>query len=144
MIKMLGVLSFAVLTSVTAQASCDYTPNKDEFAFSFTAYGAKDKSYAVTNNTFTKYELSSESGKLLNAAIDIDATSLDTSSDLNNGQGGLWPESMASVRNNNVVTGLFNNFVNPGKVMAKIGALDASVVGLDVTMNGETNRVPMT
>lgn len=143
MMKLVKVVGLSMLVANGAYASCDFTPDKEGFGFSFTAYGAKDKSYVVTQNTFTQFELASESGKLLNASIDIDATSLDTSKDLNNGQGGQWPENLAAVRNGNVVNGLFNNFVNPGKVMAKIGAIDASSISLDVTMNGETRTVPM-
>ncbi|WP_415889255.1 YceI family protein [Neptuniibacter sp. SY11_33] len=137
---------FAVATLLAANvahASCDYTPDKEGFNYSFTAYGAKDKSYVVTQNTFKTYELASESGKLLGATIEIDATSLDTSKDMNNGGGGLWPENLAQVRNGNVVNGLFNNFANPGKISGKISAIDKAAVSLDLTMNGETRTISM-
>jgi len=132
-----------LLAANVAQASCDFTPDQAGFSYSFTAYGAKDKSYVVTQNTFTKYEVASASGKLLGATIDIDATSVDTSKDMNNGGGGLWPDNLAAVRNGNVVNGLFNNFANPGKISGKISAIDKEKVSLDLTMNGETRTIAM-
>lgn len=138
------LLAALAATSINlAHASCDYTPNKDDFAFSFTAYGAPDKSYVVTKNTFTEYELASSTGKLVGASIEIDTNSLDTSHDLNDGNGGLWSDSFPMIRNSNVINGLFNNFVNPGKITATVKSIDATTVQLEVTMNGETKVVPM-
>lgn len=37
-------------------------------SFSCTAYGAKDKSYMVSESTFSKYELASSTGKLVGAS----------------------------------------------------------------------------
>ena len=144
----LSFIAGAILTTTVSfsslAAQCDFTPNKDAFAFSFTAYGAKDKSYVVSKNTFSKYELASSTGKLVGANINIDASSLDTSNDLNNGMGGDWPISLATMRNNNVINGLFNNFINPGKVSAKIAAISKDKIDLAVTMNGQTKTVAMT
>lgn len=135
------LLSMIALPALASQ--CDFTPDKTGFDFSFTAFGAPDKSYVVSGNRFTEYELASESGKLLNATIAIDAQSLDTSHDLSNGMGGEWPDSIPPVRNGNVVTNLFMNFANPGKIDAKIAQIDANKLDLAVTMNGETRTVPM-
>ena len=142
-----SVIAAALLTTVVSFNSlatqCDFTPDKDAFAFSFTAYGAKDKSYVVSKNTFKEFQLASATGNLVGATIDIDATSLDTSKDLNNGMGGDWHISLATVRNGNVINGLFNNFLNPGKVAAKIIAIGKDKVDLAVTMNGQTKTVVM-
>lgn len=129
--------------SNTVFAACDYTPDQEGFKVHFTFYGAPDKSYVVTKNTFTEYETASETGKLVGATIDIDATSVDTSHDLSNGMGGQWPANFVPIRNMNVVNGLFNNYVNPGKVAAKIASVDAEKVNVEVTMNGETRTIPM-
>lgn len=137
------LLAITTASISSVQASCDFTPEKEGFAYSFTAYGAKDKSYVVSENTFTKYELASESGKLMGAGITINTNSLDTSKDLNNGGGGQWPASLAAVRNGNVINGLFNNFSNPGKISGKISSIDAESISLDLTMNGETKTIPM-
>ncbi|MCP4320694.1 MAG: hypothetical protein GY787_02295 [Alteromonadales bacterium] len=143
----LSLIAGAVLLTSMSFSSlatqCDFTPNKDAFAFSFTAYGAKDKSYVVSKNTFNSYELASSTGKLVGASINIDATSLDTSKDLNNGIGGQWPAALATMRDNNVINGLFNNFVNPGKISAKIAAISKDKIDLAVTMNGQTKTVAM-
>ncbi|AFJ02996.1 YceI-like protein [Methylophaga frappieri] len=137
-------LPLMVMFAMPAHASqCDFTPDKEGFDFSFTAFGAPDKSYVVSGNRFTKYEVASESGKLLNATIDIDASSLDTSHDLSNGMGGEWPDSIPPVRNENVVKNLFMNFVDPGTIQAKIVEIKDGELSLDVTMNGETRTVPM-
>ncbi|WP_232417864.1 YceI family protein [Methyloversatilis thermotolerans] len=138
------LLAIALLSTVhAAQAACDYTPDRNGFKFDFTAYGAKDKSYVVSKNTFNKFELASASGRLLGATIDIDAASVDTSHDLNNGSGGQWPPTFPAIRNGNVVNGLFRNFANPGRIAAKVSAIDARQLKLDVTMNGVTRAVPM-
>lgn len=139
----LFVLTLTCAASAVA-AECDFTPDKDQLQFSFTGYGFPDKSYKVTKNTFTQYELTSASGKLLGGTIDIDATSLDTSHDLNNGTGGTWPASISEIRDANIVNGLFKNFVNPGKIQVKVSSIDDSQIDLDVTMNGETRTIPMT
>ena len=76
--KTLVAFVLALFTAPSFAGQCDFTPDKDKFAFSFTAYGFPDKSYDVKDNTFTDYELSSESGKLLNAGIVIKTASVDT------------------------------------------------------------------
>lgn len=138
-----GIFLTALVIPNAFASQCDFTPKKEGFNFSFTAYGAPDKSYVVSKNTFKKFDLASSTGKLLGASIDIDATTVDTSNDLNNGVGGEWHVSLAGVRNGNVVNGLFNNFVNPGKVSAKIAAIHKDKIELAVTMNGQTKNIPM-
>ncbi|MGY1488609.1 YceI family protein [Methylobacillus pratensis] len=140
---MIGSLCMVAASSTVMAASCSYTPDEKGFKFYFTAFGAPDKSYVVSKNTFKKYQLASSTGKLEGATIDIDSTSLDTSADLNNGSGGQWDPSFAAVRNNNVVTGLFKSFASPGKISAKIDKIEGDTLQLAVTMNEVTKVIPM-
>lgn len=123
---------------------CDFTPSPDEFTYGFTGYGFPDKSYVVENNTFSDYALASDSGKLLGATIDIQTASVDTSADPSNWDGsGEWPEATIMVRNQNIATGLFGNFVDGETIKAEIADIDAEKVVLAVTMNGVTQNVDM-
>lgn len=142
--KHLSLAFLALACCHVAQAECDFTPDKSGFDVRFTAYGAPDKSYAVSKNTFGSYELASASGKLLGATIEIDATTLDTTHDLNNGLGGEWPVSIPPIRNLNVVNGLFNNFADPGKIYGEITAINSDQIDVALTMNEVTNTIPMT
>ncbi|HBR98382.1 MAG TPA: hypothetical protein DD979_13550 [Gammaproteobacteria bacterium] len=137
-------LMLYTLGSVAAlSAECVYMPDKDGFGFSFTAYGAPDKSYVVSQNTFKVYTLASPNGTLRGATIDIDATSLDTSADLSNGMGGYWAPGIAQLRDMNVVNGLFKQFANPGKIHAKVDSISGDRLSLLVTMNEVTAPVEM-
>jgi len=140
--SLVAIIGSLLSTAVWAN-SCTYTPDEKSFKFSFTAFGAPDKSYIVTKNTFKKYQLASATGKLEGATIDIDSTSLDTSNDLNNGKGGTWDPALANIRNMNVVTGLFKNFATPGKITAKIEKIQGNDLQLAVTMNDVTKVIPM-
>lgn len=114
----------------------DFTFDKSSFKFSITGYGAKDKSYVVDGIVFKKYKVSSVNNKLQGAEISIDPTSIDTSFNLNNGQGGKWPESFASIRNGNVINGFFNNLDVKGNVIAKVVNVTTKEVVLEVSLNG--------
>lgn len=138
-----GSACLMVATSIAMAASCSYTPDEKGFKFSFTAYGAPDKSYVVTKNTFTKYQLASSTGKLEGASIEIDSTSVDTSADLNNGEGGKWDPGIPMIRNMNVVNGLFKSFASPGKIHAKIDKIEGDTLQLAITMNDVTKTLPM-
>lgn len=141
--KSVLVLSILLPFTSFAQAECNFTPDKEGFDVRFTGYGAEEKAYAVSNNTFRSYELASESGKLLGATIEIDATTVDTSADLNNGLGGEWPPSIPPLRSLNIVNGLFNNFANPGKIQGEIAAISPEAIDVAVTMNEVTQTIPM-
>ncbi|ABE50458.1 YceI family protein [Methylobacillus flagellatus] len=138
-----GSLCMAAASNAAMAANCSYTPDEKGFKFSFTAFGAPDKSYVVSKNTFKKYEVASSTGKLEGATINIDSTSLDTSADLNNGEGGKWDAGIPMIRNMNVVSGLFKNFANPGKISAKIDKIEGETLQLAVTMNDVTKVIPM-
>lgn len=138
----IATLSLLALQGAHA-AECNYTPDEAGFKFSFTGYGAPDKSYIVSGNTFKEYKVASETGKLVGATIEVDAKSLDTSHDLNNGMGGEWPASIPAIRNGNVVNGLFMNFKDPGKITGKIASIDVETINLDLGMNGVTKTIPM-
>lgn len=128
----------------TLAGTCLYQGQKEGFWFGFTFYGAPDKSYVVTKNTFTNYQLSAEKGNLLGAEISIDPSSLDTSADMSNGMGSAWPSDFALIRNLNTVTSLFMNFTNPNEIKAKILNIDDKKAELAVTMNGVTKNILMT
>lgn len=134
----------ALLTTSVIAGECNYTPDKDQFSFGFTAYGFPDKSYDVKDNTFTEYQLSSESGKLLNASIDIKTASVDTTADPRNwDRSGEWPEPTLKMRNQNIINGLFKNFTDGESIKATISGITSSDIELSVTMNGVTKTVTM-
>ncbi|UJF24427.1 YceI family protein [Suttonella sp. R2A3] len=142
--KMLaGSMALCTMGSALA-AQCDFTPSPDQFAYGFTGYGFPDKSYVVENNTFSDFELASESGKLLGATINIKTASVDTSADPGNwDKSGEWPEATILVRNQNIATGLFGNFVDGESIKAEIAEIDGEKVVLAVTMNGVTQNIDM-
>lgn len=114
----------------------------DGFKLDFTFFGAPDKGYVVTKNTFKTMNSNFPSEKLLNATVDIDAMSIDTSADLNNMKA-KWPASMATLRNNNTKNNFFKKFEkDPGKVSAKITKVEANSLQVAVTMNGVTKEIP--
>ena len=119
-----------------------YTFNKDAFTFNVTGYGAKDKSYVVSNITFKKFDIKSK-GQLLGTTLSFDPLSIDTSKDMNNGQGGEWPAAFAAVRNGNITNGFFNNLAKKGNVTAEVVAVNAKDVDVKVTLNGVSKTVKM-
>ncbi len=133
--------SIAVLSTSLYAGKCS-----DGFKTDFTFYGAPDKSYVVTKNTFTKMTATFPEEKLLNATVEIDATSLDTSADMSKGkQPGKWPAIMAKTRNTNTVNNFFKLFEkDPSKVNAKIVKVEDGKLTVAVTMNGVTKELPFT
>lgn len=114
----------------------------DKLKYNFTFFGAADKSYVVTKNTFKTATSNFPEGKLLNATLDIDALSIDTSADLSNGKG-KWPEPMVNIRNMNVVNNFFKQFeTDIGKVSTKIVKIQDSVIDVEFKMNGVTKIIP--
>lgn len=114
----------------------------DGFKLDFTFFGSPDKAYVVTKNTFKSMKSNFPSEKLLNATVDIDAMSIDTSADLNNMKA-KWPASMAALRNNNTKNNFFKKFEkDAGKVSAKIVKVEDSSLLVAVTMNGVTKEIP--
>lgn len=115
---------------------------EDELKYDFTFFGAPDKSYVVTKNTFKTATSNFPDGKLLNATLDIDAFSIDTGADLSNGSA-KWPASMAKVRDMNTVNQFFKVFEkDAGKINVKIVKIDATAMDLEFTMNGVTKTIP--
>jgi len=115
---------------------------QDKLKYNFTFYGAPDKSYVVTKNTFKTATSNFPNGKLLNATIDIDAFSIDTSADMSN-VNGKWPASMANIRNMNTVNNFFKKFDNDiGKIHVKIVKIGNSSMNLEFKMNGATKVLP--
>lgn len=114
----------------------------DGLKFDFTFFGAKDKSYVVTKNTFKSSKSDFPKEKLLNATLDIDAFSLDTSADMSNGKA-KWPASMAKVRDNNTINNFFKKFTtDAGKINAKITKVTDKEIIVDIKMNGVTKSIP--
>lgn len=125
-------------------ADCSYKPVQEGFGMSFTAYGAPDKTYIVKDNIFKDYTLTSESGLLKGASIELNTASLDTSATKNNGSGGEWPAAFIPMRDNNVINYFFNKFKHsPNKIVATISAVNEDSLNLDVTMNGVSKTLPM-
>ncbi len=140
--KKLSLLaSVAVLSTSLYAGKCS-----DGLKVDFTFFGAPDKSYVVTKNTFKTIKATFPSEKLLNATVEIDAKSIDTSADMSKGKlPGKWPASMAKLRNNNTINNFFNKFEkDPAKVGAKIVKVEADKLTVAVTMNGVTKELPFT
>ncbi len=133
----LFLLGASLLSSSLFAGACE-----SGLKYDFTFYGAPDKSYVVTKNTFKKATSSFPGGKLTGATLDIDAFSLDTSADLSNGAA-KWPPAMAMVRNNNTVNNFFKKFTtDAGKIHVKIAKVTAKQIVADVKMNGVTKSIP--
>ncbi len=114
----------------------------DSLKFDFTFYGAPNKEYVVTKNTFIKFESNFPDSKLLNATLKIDATSLDTSADLSNIKA-TWPAAMAKTRNTNTINQFFKKFENdPAVVEAKIVKIGEDTIDVEFKMNGVTKVLP--
>lgn len=134
------ILSLTAAGLLTSSLYANECANKLKYDFTF--YGAMDKSYVVTKNTFKKAISNFPSGKLLNATLDIDAFSLDTSADMNNGAA-MWPASMAVIRNNNTVNNFFKRFENNArKINVKVVKIADSSMDLEFKMNGVTKIIP--
>lgn len=132
------------MASVSQAAQCDYTAKADEFKLSFTGYGFPDKSYDVKDNTFTDYKIDSPNGKLLNGSIVINSKSVDTSADKRNwDRNGDWPEPTVTLRNMNIVNGLFGHFADEGAIKATVTGITADALELSVTMNGVTKTTTL-
>ncbi|MSN96254.1 hypothetical protein F1B92_03440 [Campylobacter sp. FMV-PI01] len=115
----------------------------DSFKYDFTFFGSPNKEYVVTKNTFTKFNVNFPEEKLLNATLEIDALSLDTSADMSN-MGKEWPKAMAKTRNNNTINQFFKKFEkDPAKVSAKITEVGDSEIKVAFTMNGVTKEIPL-
>ncbi|RXK12159.1 hypothetical protein CP965_10290 [Halarcobacter mediterraneus] len=132
-----SLVTLGILSSNLFAGSCE-----DNLKYDFTFFGAPDKSYVVTKNTFTNSKSNFPNGKLLNATLEIDALSLDTSADMNNGKA-MWPASMAKVRNMNTVNNFFKGFEKDiGKINVKIIKVAADSMDVEFKMNGETKVIP--
>lgn len=135
----LSLVAASLLSSSLFAATCS-----DGLKYDFTFYGAMDKSYVVTKNTFKTATSNFPDGKLLNATLSIDALSIDTSADLSNGTA-KWPASMAKVRDNNTINNFFKKFeVDIGKIDLKIVKVTDSGMDVEFKMNGVTKVIPFT
>ena len=133
----ISTLGLALMTSSLYAGVCS-----DKLKYDFTFYGAEDKSYVVTKNTFKTATSNFPSEKLLNATLNIDAFSIDTSADLNNGAT-KWPAAMVTVRNNNISNNFFKLFEkDAGKVDVKIVKIAANSMDVEFKMNGVTKVIP--
>lgn len=117
--------------------------NKETFNFSITGYGAKDKSYVVTDIVFKKFEVNSSNNQLLGTKLSLTPDSIDTSKNLNNGQGGEWPAEFAAIRNGNIINSFFNNLTVKEDVKAEITRVNEANVDLKITLNGISKIVKM-
>lgn len=136
--KKLLVLAFLALGASSLHAdTCS-----DGLKIDFTFFGGADKEYVVTKNTFKTIKSEFPGGKLLNATVDIDAMSIDTSADLNNIKA-KWPPAMATTRDNNTKNNFFKKFEKDvGKISAKIIKVSDTSMDVAVTMNGVTKTLP--
>jgi len=133
----LTILASSLLTSSLLANECS-----DKLKYDFTFFGAPDKSYVVTKNTFKTATSTFPEGKLLNATLDIDALSIDTSADLNN-INAKWPPAMANIRNMNTINNFFKQFkTDIGKVHVKIIKIAKKSMDVEFTMNGVSKSVP--
>ncbi|MFW2600222.1 YceI family protein [Aliarcobacter butzleri] len=133
----ISTLSLALMASSLYAGVCS-----DKLKYDFTFYGAEDKSYVVTKNTFKTATSNFPSERLLNATLNIDAFSIDTSADLNNGVA-KWPAAMVTVRNNNISNNFFKLFEkDAGKVDVKIVKIAANSMDVEFKMNGVTKVIP--
>ncbi|MFX4237931.1 YceI family protein [Aliarcobacter butzleri] len=133
----ISTLGLALMTSSLYASVCS-----DKLKYDFTFYGAEDKSYVVTKNTFKTATSNFPSEKLLNATLNIDTFSIDTSADLNNGAA-KWPAAMVTVRNNNISNNFFKLFEkDAGKVDVKIVKIAANSMDVEFKMNGVTKVIP--
>ncbi|MEN5408162.1 YceI family protein [Aliarcobacter butzleri] len=133
----ISTLGLALMASSLYAGVCS-----DKLKYDFTFYGAEDKSYVVTKNTFKTATSNFPSEKLLNATLNIDAFSIDTSADLNNGVA-KWPAAMVTVRNNNISNNFFKLFEkDAGKVDVKIVKIVANSMDVEFKMNGVTKVIP--
>lgn len=133
----LSLLGVTVMTSSLYAGVCS-----DKLKYDFTFYGAMDKSYVVTKNTFKTATSNFPSEKLLNATLNIDAFSLDTSADMSNGAA-KWPASMAKIRDMNTVNNFFKKFEkDAGKIDVKVVKIADNSMDLEFKMNGVTKVIP--
>ena len=126
-------------SSELAQFAFDET----SFKFSFTGFGAKDKSYRVTGITFNEFSVNSPANKLKGTTLNVKLASIDTKADMNNGLGSNWPDAMAPVRNNNIIMAFINNLNEKETAKAKVIEIHDSILDLEVTLNGVTKIVEM-
>lgn len=143
------VLATAIIsvTTLVQAGECNYTAQPDAFKLGLTGFGFPDKSYDVKDIVFTDYQINAENNQLLNGEIAINGQSIDTTADKRNwDRNGEWPDATLQMRNSNIANGLFKNFADEGKILAKVTAISADVLDLEVTMNGvsQTVKVPYT
>lgn len=130
------------VTSENASA-VDYAFDKDSFAFSFTAYGAKDKSYAITGITFKDFTVNSPENKLDGTSLEVKLGSVDSFADKNNGKGGEWSDIIIPTRDENIVKGFVDNLAEKETATAKVVGVDEAKIDLEVTLNGVTKVIEM-
>jgi len=134
---LIGFIALGAMTSSLYAGVCS-----DKLKYDFTFYGATDKSYVVTKNTFKTANSNFPKEKLLNATLNIDAFSLDTSADMSNGAA-KWPASMANIRNLNTVNNFFKKFdKDAGKINTKIVEITDKAINVEFQMNGVTKVIP--
>jgi len=134
-----STLGFMLMTSSLYADVCS-----SKLKYDFTFYGAEDKSYIVTKNTFKTATSNFPNEKLLNATLSIDTLSIDTSADMSN-QNSKWPAAMATVRDNNIKNSFFKLFEkNQDKIDVKIVKIEASSMNLEFSINGVTKIIPFT
>jgi hypothetical protein len=131
----------ATTKEATKQVSLNF--DQESFQFSMTTYAAEDKSYKITGMTFTDFTVNSPENALNGTSIEVKLASLNSTADLNNGKGGMWPESMAPIRDNNVINGFIKKLTENETATAKIVGVSESDVDLEVNLNGVTKVLIM-
>lgn len=136
--------NLALISLLTFGTTSLFSENCINLKVDWTFYGAADKSYVVTKNTFTDIKATFTNDTLEGATAQINLMSIDTSADLNN-NGSTWPMTMAKVRDNNTKRSLFGKFIkNNGKATAKVISVVDDSVDVEITMNGITEKIKMT
>ena len=120
-----------------------YNFDKDSFAFSFTAYAAKDKSYVITGITFKEFTVDSPDNKLEGTTLEVKLGSVDSFADKNNGKGGEWSDIIIPTRDENIVKGFVENLAEKETATAKVVGVDEAKIDLEVTLNGVTKVIEM-
>lgn len=129
--KILSIGAVALLATSLQAGKCS-----DGLKFDFTFFGAPDKSYVVTKNTFSKFVAKFPGNKLKGATLSIDGTSIDTSADLSNLKT-KWSPAMVKIRNMNIKNHFFNKFAkDKAKVDAKIVKVSAKQIVANIAING--------
>lgn len=135
--------SLILATMMTLGVTSIVAGNCSGVKVDFTFYGAADKSYVVTKNTFKEIKTAFVDDNLEGATAEIDLMSIDTSADPSNGKA-KWAGALLKVRDINTKNSFFGKFgKDKGKAHAKIVKVNADSIDVEISMNGVTEKITM-